>query len=249
MNKQLVKETLSAFRHGLDDPEDPVFQEALAEVEKDPELQKWQQQAILEDQALRRAFNRSPAPKDLPEKIYAQHQSAKILSFPSHKQTFSAVAVAVILVAALFIFIKVDGPASSLTAEEFVSSTFALESGGHTDLDFISSDLDEKIRWLADSNAPTGWELPESFQVAVASGCSKVHIKNHPVSMVCYRLPEGPMAHIYVIKRDALSQATPPGEVHYDQSGDFSSARWCDGKFYYIAIAQAPRESLAGLFE
>ncbi|MCH8474141.1 MAG: hypothetical protein LAT55_02820 [Opitutales bacterium] len=247
MNKQLVKETLSAYRHGFDDPDDPVFQEALSAVEKDPELHEWHQQAILEDQVFRRAFNESPAPEDLPEKIYAQQQSPQILSFPSVKQTFAA-AAAVILTAALFLVIQSDGPTSSLTAEEFVYGTFALETSGHRDLDFISSDLDEKIRWLADSNAPTGWDLPESFQVAVASGCSKVHIKNHPVSMVCYRLPEGPMAHVYVIKRDALSQATPPGEVHYDRSGDFSSARWCDGEFYYVAIAQTSPETLAGLF-
>lgn len=249
MNKNTLKETLSAFRSGSPDHDDPVFQEALAQVEKDHDLKQWFNDSLKEDSTFRQNFNQSPVPEGLRDNILLQNAPPKILGFPGFRRSLTAIAAAILFATVVFTFIKGEGPASTLTAEEFVFKAFELEQHGHRSLDFVSSDRDEKIQWLAQGNAPTGWELPQPFQTAVAAGCSKVEFGNHPVSMICYRLPEGAMAHVYVIKRNALSKATPPGEIHFDQSGEFSSARWCDGEFYYIAVAKSTTQALANFLQ
>src|ERR1700756_1663420 len=81
MNSDAAKEILSAYRSGDRDGVDPIFHEALQQMENDSELKKWFEEQHDLDGAIRQKLASIEPPPDLQAKILAQIRGQKVRSW------------------------------------------------------------------------------------------------------------------------------------------------------------------------
>lgn len=246
MDKTQAQFILRCYRSGTSDARDEAFAEALGQVKNDPALREWQDRELAFDRACRDKLRTFPVPGDLRLNILAAHHAQRSQRTGHSRQALLGLAAALILSVGSFFALSQFVSPPSLTASEFTRQ--ALLTGDDPSLlEYFTGDLDAKRAWLSQHNAPSAWELPPELISAKGEGCRTVSIQGNTVTVVCYRLGCGNTVQIYVISRQALSEASPRGELILAELDGHSTARWCDGKFYYVAVSRLPLHRLKDL--
>src|ERR1700757_4110811 len=110
MNSDAAKEILSAYRSADRDGADPIFHEALQQMESDSELKKWFEEQNDVDGAIRQKLASIEPPPDLQAKILAQIRGEKVRRFALPQVWLAAAACLVVGGIVLFYSTRQTGP-------------------------------------------------------------------------------------------------------------------------------------------
>lgn len=246
MDKTQARFLLRCCRSGTTDEQDEAFQEARQSILEDPDLQEWYHREMAFDRECRDKLQQFPVPTDLRANLIAAQRAQQSQAFRPTRQMVMGIAAALVMtLGALFLLGQFLHPAP-LTASDFARHAVLADEHGNDPI-FLSENLDAKREWLSRHNAPSEWVLPADLSKATGQGCRTVAVKGNTVTVIGFKLACGNDVTVYVISRQALSQATPPGELVLNEEGRRSVARWCDGKFYYVAVSQVPLNRLKDL--
>ena len=230
MTIEQAREILSAFRPGTDDERDPVFAEALALAQTDPELKAWFQDSQGFDRLFRADLARVMAPSSLRDAILAE---AKIIR-PTPwwqwrlKSEHWAAAAAVALIGAAIAVWMGSRPASF---QEFGREMTDQSWGLAPHVQYKASSMAEVRRSLHESGAPSQFAVPPTLAPAVR-GYSVMHWRGHEVPMICFNA-DGQHVHLLVVERTHFPDA-PSVKPQVDEWQVWRTASWSRDDFSYV---------------
>ncbi len=245
MDKKEAKIVLQALRRADLESAPSPFSEALALAENDPELKAWWRAQQAFDRAVAAKLRDVSIPDDLHATILA---GRKIEQFRPQHTLFSywlaaAAAVAIFCALGTSQFIKNFGP---VPRGEYTAAILPLLNHDAPSLGMTSSDHDKIMAWLKDRNAPMG-NLPVKMANLPTVGCQKYSVHGHSVSLICFALPAGGIAHLFTVEKQALTD--PPADYvpEMNQIEGWSTASWSDGRMSYVLATQAGHDALGKL--
>ena len=256
MDRKEAQLILSGLRPGGHEANEPFFAEALALVESDPELQAWWQSQQEFDRKVSARLREVPAPKSLRQRCLL---SPKIVSYyPPQWQhrglLAAAAAVAILCVAGTWWHVSSSGDLASNSSSEalpvdrgaFTEQVLTKLDGSGPLLAKLSSNPDEVKAWLEQRKAPVG-QMPPKFAAMPPVGCQEYVINGHTVSLVCVTMPDGCVAHLFVVDKGALSNPPTSTGPQYDSMKGWNVASWSDDKMSYVLATNATMDDLKQL--
>jgi hypothetical protein len=244
MDKQEAKRVLQALGPNDQDTPPPAFAEALAVVEKDPELKAWWKAQQSFDRKVAAKLKEIPVPDDLRATILAGRKIEQFRPQPHLSLWLAAAAVVAILcVAGTFRQVSLYGP---LAQTEYADAILPLLNHDAPNLGMMSPDRDKIMGWLKDRNAPMG-TMPAKVAALPTVGCQKYEVHGHAVTLICFVMAGGSIAHLFIVDRKALTD--PPGNdaPEYNQVAEWSTAAWSDGGMSYVLATTAGADALKQL--
>ncbi|HEV3271104.1 MAG TPA: hypothetical protein VGZ93_02890 [Candidatus Methylacidiphilales bacterium] len=244
MDKQEAKQVLQALR-----PDDlrtgkPVVVEALALVEGDPELKAWWKAQQAFDLRVAAKLKEIPLPDNLRATIMA---GRKIERFrPQPRLSFwlaAAAAVAILCVAGTLMRSSAYGP---IAQTDYADAVLPRLNHDAPDLAMTSADHDKIAAWLKEQNAPMG-TLPAKMTALSTIGCQKFLVHGHTVSLICFAIQGGGIAHLFIVDEEALSDPPEVNSPEFHQVENWSTAAWSDGRMSYLLATQAGPDTLRQL--
>lgn len=249
MDKNEAKLLLQSGRPNGQDSSRPGFAEALAMVERDPELKAWWGTQQKFDRKVSAKLGEVPLPADLRANILAGHKMVPITPgyrFPYPYRLAIAAMIAFLLVIGFYprshSSSRAIGPIAN---SEYTASVLPFLGHDNPDLAMMSPDKDKLVTWLKDRNSPTG-SLPSGMADLASLGCQTLNVHGHTVSLICFSVADGKIVHLFIIDQKALSD--PPGtSPEFKQAEGWSTASWSDGAKSYVLATSADPDTLKHL--
>ena len=210
MNSDAAREILSAYRSEDRDGADPIFREALSQLENDAELKRWFEEQTGLDRSIRQKLAAIEPPADLQAKILAGIRGEKVRrsTFALPPAWLAAAACLVLGGLGLFYSAHRGGPDRF---QEFKTDALAMVSAqGGPQLDLETPDLSETQTFLREHKAPYYEALPSRLKSMETAGCRAFVWKDYPASLTCFLLPDGQFLHLVVINKAAMANANIP---------------------------------------
>ncbi|HUI07668.1 MAG TPA: hypothetical protein VL486_11765 [Verrucomicrobiae bacterium] len=240
MDSQQAKRVLWLYRPGVDDA-DPQFAEALAQVEHDPDLQRWLDEHCAEYTALRAKLKDIRVPADLPDQILGERPvDAPIPWWRSRLALGTAAAVVVVLLLHSVLFHHgqrghVPNPRATFAA--FRDDMVYYADAGYK-LDIKSFSLDELRQVFASNGWPSDYTVPPGLtELAVRGGCL-TKWNEHKVSMLCLTAANDHKVWLFVVARSALSDAPAQSTPKIATQDIFCTASWSESNKTYLLVAE-----------
>ena len=244
MDKQEAKLVLQAFGPNERDAPQPAFAEAMALVENDPELKAWWHAQQAFDRSVSAKLKEVPIPEDLRASILA---GRKIEQIRPHSQfsfwLAAAAAVAIFCALGTSQYYKAFGP---VPRDEYTATILPLLNQDAPSLAMTSTDRNQIMSWLKQRNAPTG-TIPARMADMPTVGCQTYSVHGHPVSLICFAMPSGALAHMFIIDEKALIDPPGNGEPWIINVDGWNTAAWSDGNMSYIVATQSSADALKQL--
>ena len=231
MDKNEAKRLLLGFRSRVDD-EEPMFREALALAETDPELKAWLVAERQRTEALQGKLREIEPPDDLLFKIIRQKPA---LPPPPRKLwRFAQAAAAVAVLCGLAFFWLRPAPKNSFAGyEQYLAGLVAKKYRMSLETD----NLDKIRSFLANNQAPADYVLNSQLEKTRALGCATLSWNGNPVSMLCFSDAANRKLFLFVVNREAIPDAPGQAAGHFQQVGQFSVAGWTQGgRSYVLAV-------------
>ncbi len=244
MDRQQARQVLQSLRPKDVNTDKPIVIEALVYVESDPELKAWWEAEQAFDRKVAAKVTEFPVPSGLRDSILA---GRKVVQFTPRPQLSywlaAAAAVAVLCVVGTSLEISAHAP---MPRAEYTAMVLPMLNHDAPPLGMTSPDQDKITAWLRERNAPVG-TLPVKMTALSTVGCQKFLVHGHGVSLICFALAGGGIAHLFVIEEAAL--ADPPGNngPEMNQVQEWSTAAWSDGHMSYLLATEAGPEALKQL--
>lgn len=244
MDKQEAKRVLQARRPNDPDTTQSAFAEALALAENDPELKAWWEAQQAFDLKVVAKLGEVPVPADLRGTILAGRKIEQLTPQPHFAFWLAAAAVVAILcVAGISMQNSAFGP---LARTEYAASILPLLNNDDPALGMTSPDHDKIAAWLKAQNAPMG-TLPPRMSSLPTVGCQKFVVHGHAVSLICFALAGGGVAHLFIVDRRAISDPRDANGPEFNQMQGWSTASWSDERMSYMLATQAGPDALKQL--
>lgn len=239
MDDAKARGLLSLHRAGEDAPEDARWQEALRQVENDPELARWWKEERELDRIIAAKVATAVAPADLKAKL----TSSPPLEFRRVRSNWSraiwAAAAAIVILAVLFSSWRGPfEPAVSLAdyRNEMVSFIKVPPS-----LELESSDMSRLKKFLGQAEAPVEFSLPKSLQAYEPIGCRLLRFRGRDVTLVCFKIGGGQLAHLFVINAKAMPGDGTVSAPAFHPEDDWMTASWTEGGHIYLLAVKGDR--------
>jgi len=238
MDTEQARIILSAHRPESDDAEEiALFEEALAVMERDPGLAEWFAGQSRLDTAMRDALRSIQPPADLKAAILAD---AKTVDLPVTARpnpwitpTWLALA-ATVAVAAGIVFLVPHKPDTRVPLAA-IDAAIPQMTRAHEHPYATGDDDIGKIRtWLASNGGAEKFDVPAGLRGIHGMGCEVASVQGAKVSIICFEMPGGGAAHLYVMDRSALRNAPPEGHADIQQHDGIAMASWSDARHSYI---------------
>jgi len=246
MDKQEAKLVLQAARPNDLDGTQPIFAEALALVQSDPELQTWWEAQQAFDQKVAAKLSDVPVPDDLRERILAGRKIVPFAPQLHHVFGLSAAAAVAILCAVGTSYHYAWEDARHVATDTYDETTLKLLGDNNPSLAMTTSDHDKIMAWLKDQQAPVG-ELPAKMTAIPSLGCQKYVVDGHTVSLICFSMANGKEAHLFIVEQDALKNPPALLAPEYRQMYGWFTASWSDGHMSYLLATQDSTDALKQL--
>jgi len=242
VDKQQAREILELYRPGVDDA-DPQFTEALAQKDRDPDLQQWFDKHCESYAAIRAKMKEIAVPRDLHEQILAQRKVVRPVIWWRSPIALGAAAVVAITLSIYSIVSELNPPARFVTFRDQMASFAA---AGYK-LDVQSDSFDELRQQFARNGWPADYTVPSGLsKLGVRGGCL-MNWRDHKVSMLCLSGPDHHDAWLYVVERAAVSGAPKQSTPQVAPAGGLITASWSEGRKTYLLAAQGDESFLRTL--
>jgi hypothetical protein len=204
ITNESAKFVLHAYRPNGADARDPIFQAALEQAARDPELGAW-----LKEQ---RAFDSLIAGKlaefQPPATLYSAIMAGIANRSPQRRFTLSpllALAAVLVLSGAILLPFYLESRSRSKLVEQFQRANLAmLSSAPVPQLDLVTAEFSRTQEYLGEMKAPYIPFLPGSLRDLPTVGCKTLRWKGQELSLTCFRLPSGELLHVFVIDEKAF---------------------------------------------
>ncbi len=246
MDKQEAKLVLQALRPNGLDATQPAFAEALALVERDPELKAWWKAQQAFDHQVAAKLEEVPLPPDLRATILAGRKIEQFRPQPHLAYWLAAAAVVAVLCVIGTSLHTASEDARSVSSARYDEAALAFLGNDAPALGMTSPDRDKIVAWLKGHNAPTG-DLPGKMSALPPVGCQKFVVHGHDVSLICFVLAGGKLVHLFVVDQTALSDPPSRSGPEFRQVEGWSTASWSDGRMSYMLATTAGPEALRQL--
>jgi len=263
MDKNEAKLLLQACRPNGQDDSLPAFAEALALVERDPELKAWWEARKAFDRAIASKLQGVAVPADLRATIMAGRRIEQMT--PRYRLPYWLAAAAVVVlgiglaprywpsttkVASLPTAHVAPAPqplpdGHALANHDYEKGVFDYLDSDAMSLAMTSPDHDLVAAWLKQRHSPTG-NIPGKMVSLPSAGCQTFAVHGHTVSLICFSLADGGYAHLFIVDKGALSD--PPGNSpEFQKNGEWFTATWSDDGHSYMLATEDSADQLKRL--
>ena len=240
MNKETVREILSAYRPNGADTDDPAFAEALRHCRQDPETARWFEEELSFDRAVVAALRSGDSPAEGRETVLAQ-TAATLPRSPTRRRRlpwWGGVAAALLLGLGLFSILSTAPEGTRFQRAGFTLAGLVEQA---LPLQHEAPQFGALASWLAAREAPVPAEPAGRLAHEPTVGC-KVFADDEGgrISLVCFRV-EGNLVHLFTFDdRTAGLLAGQPRNEWRDQDGLHTKVFEQDGRTYALATEANP---------
>ena len=236
MNDRQAIETLTLFRPGTVDVQDPDFAIALGQTRHNADLSRWLESHCARYEAIRAKFQEIPVPAGLKEQILSER---RVRAMKVSRRQAAVMLLAAFVIAVLVVTANWWLNPSSLPRYRTKMVSTALRGYG---MDMRSSDLGEIRQFITQHKGHGDFALTPSLERTPGVGCKLLTWEGQQVSMICFKTgrPLSPGEEsdlfLFVIDRSALRDAPRPGKSDAMQVNKLMTVTWSeDGKTYILA--------------
>ena len=232
MNNQEAKLILQAYRLRGQDAADPLFQEALEQLKRDPDLAKWfADERVVETRVQARIRDAVKPPAHLRTHLLAQGRIVRPAVWWRQPVWLAAVAsVALLGVLATIWWKQSSQPQFAAFRQAMVQN--AMQMTDH--VSFETHDLARIQRWLEDREVDTNFDLPVALRDNVAEGCRVVHWNGQSVTLICFVFNGRDHVDLFVLNSTRFRGFTPTQTPEFAQTDGLITASWTRGNKTYL---------------
>lgn len=244
MNNEEAKFILSAYRSGGRDAADSAFAEALAQVERDPELRAWWERERGLDAAVAAKIAEVPPPAGLREAILAGGR----VSGPERRRWRQPVWLAAAAAVAVLLAATVTWRAwraASTWAELATASILDLVQTYHAHVGRPSGLASSQER-LAGLALPLPQTLALDLKELRQRRCRTVKVGGREVFEFCFER-DGTWFHLYAARRADFPPRGTEEPVEITARDGYVAATWADAANVYTLVTGAGYEALRRL--
>jgi len=254
VDRNEAKLLLQACRPDGQDDALPAFAEALALVERDPELKAWWEAQRAFDRAVSAKLRDVPIPADLRDTILAGRKIEQMTPRFRLPYWLAAAAMIALCIGLGFHYgngttparaISIAQAVPALASHDYAAGSIAFLEDDTTPLGMLSPDHEKVVAWLKQQHSPLG-AIPNKMESLPSVGCQTFHVRGHAVSLICFTMTGGGVCHLFTIEKQAL--ADPPGaSPSFGREGSWTTASWSDAEHTYMLATQADPDTLRHL--
>jgi hypothetical protein len=244
MSIQEAKLILQFYRPGGEDDADPFFAEALELARTDGELGEWFAGQQVFDASVARALQTEIPPADLRASIIARKSSLPEAS-PGKKPLslfwWVAMTASIMLLGGIAMFLagpnlpsQGDEGNPTMTVASFTRQALDIKEQGRISLGMQSTDPAQLRTWLAERGAPAGFVIPPGLKGIPSLGCQSYTMGATKVSLVCFSLGNNKIAHLFIVDKSALSDASNQSQPDLRAENGLAFATWTSGGKSYV---------------
>jgi uncharacterized membrane protein YbaN (DUF454 family) len=235
MNNQEARLILQAYRPDGQDASDPLFAEALEQVRRDPELQRWfAQQNSLDVRVQALLEVAIPVPRRLKSDLLALRKISRPAPWWFQPMKLAA-AAAVVLLLGLAVFFLLPQKQTQFASFRETMARYSAQTQEH--IVFESHDLAEIQQWLQGQGIETSFDLPAALPGRSAQGCRVVDWNGRRATMICFML-KGEHMDLFVMDRAGLPDLPDTSAPQYAKAGDLMTATWSEGDKIYLLTGE-----------
>jgi hypothetical protein len=246
MNSEEAKFILRNHRaDGRYAPDDPVFREALAEVERSPELAAWFAGEHTFDETVANKIDAIQPPPGLRETILAGARASRLGRRWWQNPFWLVAAAAIVVISTLIPFRSSDGSTRQI---EHALAELALNDAGNKDHQHGSPSPAAKALFasLRDGAGPlTAAGNAPDFATMREAGCKSFTLDGREVYEVCV-VRNGRWFHLYATRRTGPSQ-NASSHPTITERGRVAVATWSTDTTIYTLASASGRDALSGL--
>jgi hypothetical protein len=237
MNNQEAKLILQAYRPNGQDAADPFFAEALEQVRRDPELQKWfSEETNLNNRIQGRLQGTIPVPPNLKSELLAFQRTIRPTSRWFQPIKLAAVGLILASLGAILLLI----PQRRMTQLASFRDTMArssLQTQEHVVLE--SHNIASIQQWLRSKNMDSHFDLPAAMQAGTgtAQGCRVVDWNGHQAIMICF-IVNGEHMDLFVMDSAELPSFPESSAPQFASADGLMTAMWTGSGKVYLLTAQ-----------
>lgn len=242
MNNQEAKLILQGYRLGGQDALNPAFAEALEQVRRDPELQKWfAAERILDEKVQVKLQKAIVVPMRLKGSLLAQRKiSRPKVWWLQPAWLIPATASLVLLIVFSAYWLKQsNAPQFADLRGTMVQNSLQME--GHVSL--MVQDMTKIRDWLKTQNAPANFALPAALHDAVLHGCKIVDWHGQKVTMLCLMSGSSHM-DLFMIDCAHFPDFKPSEAIQFAKGNGLTTAVWCNGDKTYLLAGKMDESEL-----
>jgi uncharacterized membrane protein YbaN (DUF454 family) len=228
------------YRPGVDDADDPLIAEALAQSRRDPDLARWLEQQQAVDAALGRKFKQIAVPAGLKQQILSERKVVRPAIWWERRTLLAAAAAAVILAVVAGYLMRRPEPQ---TFEAYRTHMAKLVSGEYKMM-LETNDLNAVRQFLMANHSPADYALPSEMQKLPAEGCTLINWHGQHVSLVCLDRGADNDLFLFIVNRSALPDSPPGQSPQFARVGRMTTASWTLGGNAYVLACLGSEDDL-----
>jgi hypothetical protein len=244
--------------------EEAEYQQAKAQLDASPELQRAYEEARSFHSHHPALVGIGPMPNDVRERILvALEKNAPLLDTPVHislspwtiRTQFAWAALLVLLLAAMAMLSSSVSSRQQKQRQQMVynaqppADAFRSFAGNllssSVPLQQMNTDTTQLVSWLADQNKEP-IPLPPSLRNTEGIGCAYLDGPNGKISLVCLKV-EGQILHLFITDSASLQLANARDPQPMRISGR-NAIQWHDPEHAYLLLTHEPGDNLPEMF-
>ena len=246
LTRDSAKLILSSYRAG---DQDPFFEETLALLESDDELQAWFEREQARCSALSAKIAELEPPPGLRETILA---GAKVSRRPQRgwwNRRSALAAAAVLLLSMLGTWMWLKRP---YTSGDYTVDAYGRDMTTYLSRFFLLDYENEKVAevkgWLAKNHQVEGFEVPPALVRHPSLGCEVISWHDLKAYLICFDV-NGEVVHLFYLPHGSKLQGVPEEDApRFAQIGkDWASVSWAKGDDLYFLTTLGPEELVQGV--
>ena len=142
----------------------------------------------------------------------------------------------------------VGNAGTAMTVASFTRQALDIKEQGRISLGTTSTDPAVLRAWLAERGAPNDFIVPPGLHGVPALGCQSYNLGGTKVSLICFTLGKNQLAHLFVVEKSALADASPDSHPQLREENGLAFATWtAGGKSYVLTGDNVTKETLQKL--
>ncbi len=252
MNRTRAKLILGSCLPGGNTPDDPLYREALAFAESDPELRRWLEELQAFDSIIVSKLQEMSPPSDLLDTIligcHPEIRPRRWTSRFGYRGWVIPLAAAVLLLFGIPLYLQFSRESNDASGFRSAAARFLSTEWDHQ----FTSDLHhfpEIQRWATALPEPQHLEIPANLETLETYGCRVFQWHGQTAMLVCFiSKSNGEIIHVISVRKVGISDGPirfSGGTLEMAQVGEWNSAAWVHGDRLYIAFSKLDPTALA----